>query len=181
MRRRSAPDLPVERASDGRVADPREALVQLFQDLRSSPEGLSGRDASRRLTAYGPNELLRRGGAHWPEQLAKQLTHPLALLLWVAAALAFAAGTPILGAAIVAVILLNAVFAFAQERQAERAIEALRSYLPQQATVLRDGQRADRRGERRSFPETCSCSPRAIASPPTRACSTARSRSTCRR
>ena len=140
MRRRSAPDLPVERASDGRVADPREALAQLFQDLRSSPEGLSGRDASRRLTAYGPNELLRRGGAHWPEQLAKQLTHPLALLLWVAAALAFAAGTPILGAAIVAVILLNAVFAFAQERQAEQAIEALRSYLPEQATVLRDGQ-----------------------------------------
>jgi len=29
----------------------------------------------------------------------------------------------------------------AQERQAERAIEALRRYLPQQATVLRDGQR----------------------------------------
>jgi calcium-translocating P-type ATPase len=122
------------------VADPREALAQLFQDLRSSPEGLSGRDASRRLTAYGPNELRRRGGAHWPEQLAKQLTHPLALLLWVAAALAFAAGTPILGAAIVAVILLNAGFAFAQERQAEQAIEALRSYLPEQATVLRDGQ-----------------------------------------
>ena len=46
-----------------------------------------------------------------------------------------------LGGAIVAVIVLNAVFAFAQERQAERAIEALRRYLPQQALVLRDGRR----------------------------------------
>ncbi len=69
-----------------------------------------------------------------------QLIHPLALLLWLAAALSFATGTPILGEAIVAVILLNAAFAFAQERQAERAIEALRTYLPQQASVLRDGQ-----------------------------------------
>ena len=40
-----------------------------------------------------------------------------------------------------AVIVLNAAFAFAQERQAERAVEALRAYLPQQATVRRDGER----------------------------------------
>jgi P-type E1-E2 ATPase len=57
--------------------------------------------------------------------------------------LAFAAGTPVLGAAIVAVVLLNAAFAFAQERQAERAVEALRGYLPQLATVVRDGRRTD--------------------------------------
>ena len=45
--------------------------------------------------------------------------------------------------AVVVVIVLNAVFAFVQELQAERAVEALRRYLPQQATVLRDG-RAER-------------------------------------
>ncbi len=44
-----------------------------------------------------------------------------------------------LGAAIVAVIVLNAAFAFAQERQAGRAVEALQRYLPQQAAVVRDG------------------------------------------
>ena len=120
-------------------ADAREDPAQLFRELRSSPRGLTTREASRRLTAYGPNELERRAGATWPRQVLAQLVHPLALLLWVAAALAFAAGTPILGEAIVAVILLNAVFAFAQERQAERAIEALRSYLPPQASVVRDG------------------------------------------
>jgi calcium-translocating P-type ATPase len=68
--------------------------------------------------------------------------HPLALLLWLAALLAFVAGVPVLGAAIVAVIFLNALFAFAQERQAERAVEALTRYLPQQASVRRDGSRA---------------------------------------
>jgi calcium-translocating P-type ATPase len=105
------------------------------------PPGLSTREAERRLIAHGRNELVRRSGRRWPQELAKQVTHPLALLLWLAAGLAFAAGTPVLAAAIVAVILLNAAFAFAQERQAVRAIEALRRYLPQQALVIRDGRR----------------------------------------
>ena len=125
----------------GSAADPREAVESLLRELRARPDGLSSREAERRLVAHGRNELVRRGGARWPRQLAKQFTHPLALLLWLAAGLAFLAGAPVLGVAILAVIVLNAVFAFAQERQAERAIEALRRFLPQQASVLRDGQR----------------------------------------
>jgi hypothetical protein len=68
----------------------------------------------------------------WPRQLAQQLAHPLALLLWVAAGLVIVSGASVLGVAIVAVILLNALFAFLQERQAERAVEALQRYLPPQ-------------------------------------------------
>jgi calcium-translocating P-type ATPase len=67
--------------------------------------------------------------------------HPLALLLWLAGALAFVASLPALGVAIVAVVFVNAIFAFVQERQAERAVEALGRYLPQQAAVRRDGKR----------------------------------------
>jgi magnesium-transporting ATPase (P-type) len=70
-----------------------------------------------------------------------QLAHPLALLLWGAGALAFIAGMGVLGWAILAVILINAVFALLQEHQAERAVEALAAYLPEQAHVIRDGRR----------------------------------------
>jgi calcium-translocating P-type ATPase len=114
----------------------------LLRELRTSPLGLSTREADRRLVVNGPNELVRRGGSHWPREIVRQITHPLALLLWVAAALAFVAGMSVLGVAILAVIVLNAVFAFAQERQAERAVEALKRYLPLQATVIRDGRRS---------------------------------------
>jgi calcium-translocating P-type ATPase len=130
-------------APQAQVDDPREPINRLLRDLRTRPTGLSSREAERRLVAYGPNELRRRGGVRWPRQLAQQLLHPLALLLWVAAALALAGGAPVLAAAIVAVILLNALFAFFQERQAERAVEALQRYLPQQVTVLRDGVAAE--------------------------------------
>ena len=127
---------PVERASD-----PQEPLAELFRDLGTQEQGLSEREAQRRLVAYGRNEIARRGGRRWPRQLALQFTHPLALLLWVAAALAFASDADAIGIAIVAVIFLNAAFAFVQERHAERAVEALRRYLPQQAAVRRDGKR----------------------------------------
>jgi calcium-translocating P-type ATPase len=131
----------VAEAPRGTASDPREPLGRLRRDLRAGPEGLSTREAARRLVGYGPNELRRRGGRTWPRALAGQFVHPLALLLWLAAALAVASGAPALGAAIVAVIVLNAAFAFVQERHAERAIEALARYLPQQAAVHRDGER----------------------------------------
>ena len=79
-----------------RVAEPTfrptERLELLLRDLRSSRTGLTSREAARRLVHHGPNELRRRGGRRWPRELARQFTHPLALLLWAAAALAWAAG-----------------------------------------------------------------------------------------
>ncbi len=124
----------------GSEVDVEEAAELLLRDLRSSREGLSAREAQRRLIQYGPNELSRRGGLKWPGELARQLTHPLALLLWLAAALSFAVGSQTIAVAVLLVILLNAVFAFVQEMQAERAVEALAQFLPQHVTVLRDGQ-----------------------------------------
>ena len=119
--------------------DSLEPVGKLFRDLRSSQSGLSGREATRRLEVFGPNELSRRGGRRWPGELARQFTQPLAMLLVVAAVLAWATGSPRLGIAIIAVICLNAGFAFAQEMQAERAVEALAAFLPERARVRRDG------------------------------------------
>jgi magnesium-transporting ATPase (P-type) len=131
---------PVRTATELQT-EPRERIELLFRDLRARPEGLAGREAQRRLVAYGSNELQRHDRRRWPRQLLNQFTHPLALLLWAAAVLAFVGISAVLGAAIVLVVLLNALFAFLQERQAERAVEALQRYLPVRAAVLRDGQR----------------------------------------
>ncbi|HEY1318388.1 MAG TPA: cation-transporting P-type ATPase [Gaiella sp.] len=129
---------PVPRASDAL-----EPLTLLYRDLRVGPEGLSSREAARRLIAYGPNVLERRTHAGWSTQLLRQVSHPLALLLWAASGLAFVAGMAPLGIAIVVVVLLNAGFAFMQETQAERSVEALRRYLPVQATAVRDAVEQD--------------------------------------
>ncbi len=118
-----------------------EPVSLLLRHLHARPEGLTSVSAARRLRRYGRNELHRHRRARWVGELASQLVHPLALLLWAAALLSFLSRTPTLAWAIIGVILLNAFVAFVQERQAERAVEALRRYLPPRATVLRDGRR----------------------------------------
>ncbi|MGZ4268327.1 MAG: cation-translocating P-type ATPase [Solirubrobacteraceae bacterium] len=125
------------------AVDPEARPEVLFDRLGTRRAGLSPREAQRRLQQYGPNRIERRVGPSALRDLAAQFTHPLALLLWVAALLAFVTGTVALAAAIVAVIVLNAVFAFAQERQAERATEALSQFLPPHARVRRDGEVVD--------------------------------------
>jgi magnesium-transporting ATPase (P-type) len=76
----------------------------------------------------------------------QEFTHFFALILWVAAALAFLAewqdpggGMALLGFAILGVIVVNALFSFGQEYRAERAMAALQQQLPHEVQVLRDG------------------------------------------
>ncbi len=121
------------------AVDPTESINRLLRDLRSRRDGLSGREAARRLVIYGPNRIETHHPAQWPRELLRQVTHPLALLLWLGAVLAVVAGFLAIAVAIVVVIAVNAAFAFAQERQAERAVESLQEFLPAQAKVLRDG------------------------------------------
>src|ERR1700736_1957996 len=101
------------------AAHPEEGMDLLLRHLRTAREGLSTREAQRRLAQYGPNQLRRRGGRRWPRELARQLTHPLALLLWLAAVLSYAVGSQTVAVAVLLVIVLNAGFAFVQEMQAE--------------------------------------------------------------
>src|SRR4029079_1508690 len=119
--------------------DPTEGVDLLLRDLRAAQSGLTSREAERRLVHFGPNVLVRRGGTRWPTELVRQFLHPLAILLWAAAGLALVAGIGAIAVAIVVVIVINAAFAFAQEMQAERAVEALAQYLPERGKVLRDG------------------------------------------
>jgi sodium/potassium-transporting ATPase subunit alpha len=125
----------------------RLAPSQVYRALTTSPQGLSAEDVRRRTIRHGPNSLQALRRTPLIGRFVRQFTHFLALLLWVAAGLAFVAdalhqgeGMATLGWAILGVILINAVFAFLQEYKAERAVQALRSLLPAKAWVMRDGQ-----------------------------------------
>ena len=116
----------------------------LHAALQTTAQGLSSTEASERLARFGANALPPAPRRPLILRLGDQLLHGMALLLWVAGALAFAAGTPALGWAIWAVVLINGLFSFWQEYQAERSLEALRRALPQQVRVWRDGQLQER-------------------------------------
>ena len=113
--------------------------------LHSGPEGPSGAEASRRLQEFGPNRVERVAATPLWVRFARGFTHFFAVILWVAAGLAFVAawrdpgqGMAVLGLAIVGVILINGGFSFWQEYRAERAISALQSLLPHRVKALRE-------------------------------------------
>ena len=71
----------IKQASTSAAAlDPTEAVEELLRSLRTHREGLGSRGAQRRLAQCGPSQLERREGVQGPRELARQLTHPLALL-----------------------------------------------------------------------------------------------------
>lgn len=72
--------------------DPEDEIGLLLRDLGTSRPGLSPRVAARRLEQHGPNEIRTREQRSRVRDLAGQFTQPLALLLWVAAALAVVGG-----------------------------------------------------------------------------------------
>ena len=112
---------------------------QVYETLSTSEKGLSEAETAIRIKHYGFNELPEPARRSLLLRFADQLTHFMALLLWVAGALAFVSGTPELGWAVWAVIWINAGFSFWQEFQAEQALTALNKMLPARAKVYRGG------------------------------------------
>jgi magnesium-transporting ATPase (P-type) len=104
------------------------------------PLGLTSEEAASRLRKFGPNLLPAPRPPSALKLLLAQVTHFFAVLLWVASLLAFLAGTPQLALAIVAVIILNGLFAFLQEYRANRAAQELHKLVPRMVRVIRDGQ-----------------------------------------
>ena len=120
--------------------DPWQVPVEdLFRSLESGPGGLADAEAAARLERVGPNQLPEGHRRNLVLRLAGQLSHFLAMLLLAAGALAFASGTPQLGWAIWAVVLVNAAFSFWQEEKAERALLALQRTMPHESRVRRGG------------------------------------------
>ncbi len=122
-------------------------VEQSFASLHTSAAGLTASEARRRLAEFGPNRVEEVRRESMLLRFAREFTHFFAVILWLGAALAFFAeyfepgqGMARLGVAIVGVILVNGVFSFWQEYKAERAVDALRLLLPQQATLSRDGE-----------------------------------------
>ncbi|HEU4730093.1 MAG TPA: cation-transporting P-type ATPase, partial [Kofleriaceae bacterium] len=110
-----------------------------YRALDASPSGLSSDEAARRMARYGPNAVHRAASFSWMRALVANFTHPLALLLWFGAVMAFAAEAPELTAAIAAVVVINGAFALIQEYRAERVVEALLARAALSARAVRAG------------------------------------------
>ncbi|MBS1133738.1 MAG: calcium-translocating P-type ATPase, SERCA-type, partial [Burkholderiaceae bacterium] len=111
--------------------------------LRSRREGLSTADATARLQRDGPNLLPEAAPTSVLAMFARQFADFMIGVLIVAALVAAAIGEPVEAAAILAIVVLNAILGFSQEWRAEQAMAALRAMSAPRARVLRDGGRTE--------------------------------------
>jgi Ca2+-transporting ATPase len=105
-------------------------------------KGLTGKQVRERLAEFGPNELKEKPRAGFLRLLLGQFNNFLILLLLAAAAISFSLGEATDAAAILAIVVLNAVLGVVQESRAERALAALRKMAAPNALVVRDGVQA---------------------------------------
>ena len=110
-----------------------------FSALETSPKGLDSRDVEARRSLYGSNQLSEPPRESVWRKILGFTTHPMALLLWVAGAIAFWLREPTLGVVIWIVVFVNAALSYWRENRAEQATAALQHLLPSFARVMRDG------------------------------------------
>src|SRR5512141_1547000 len=114
---------------------------EVLSHLKVQQNGLSSEEAERRLEHYGPNQLKEAPRTTFLQMLWEQLNNFVVILLIVASVISGLLGDFVESAAIMAIVVLNAVLGIVQERRAEEALAALKKLAAPDAQVLRDGHR----------------------------------------
>ena len=116
-----------------------KTATHVMQDLGTSEAGLSPGKAASRIKEYGFNELTEEKGPGPISIFINQFKGFLIAILIAATIFSAVIGEVIDAAAIIIIVILNAIFGFVQEYKAEKTMAALKRMTAQEATVIRDG------------------------------------------
>ncbi len=116
-----------------------ESVEKVLADLDSSRDGLSAKEAKKRLETFGKNSIEQGKGTSLLKIFVDQFRSFLVYILFIAATVAFLVGEQLDAAAIFAILLINAVLGFAQEYKAEKALKALKEMVVLKTVVVRGG------------------------------------------
>jgi Ca2+-transporting ATPase len=114
---------------------------EVLNHLKVEQRGLTTAQARERLEQYGPNQLKEAPRPTFLQMLWEQLNNFVVILLIVASLVSALLGDYVEAAAIMAIVVLNAVLGIVQERRAEEALAALKKLAAPDAQVIRDGKR----------------------------------------
>ena len=113
---------------------------EVFNDLKTSQEGLGSQEAKLRLKKYGYNQLTETRQLPLIHKFVKHLRDLFGILLLVASVLAYISGSPQLAVIILSVVLVNIFVSIIQESRAEKAMATLKNWMPEYAKVVRNGE-----------------------------------------
>ncbi|NIM94658.1 MAG: calcium-translocating P-type ATPase, SERCA-type [Anaerolineales bacterium] len=115
---------------------------QVFDILNTAPDqGLSSAESEVRLEQCGPNELEEAPRPSFLQKVLSQFNNFIVIVLIIASIVSAALGDYVEAAAIIAIVVLNAILGVIQEQRAEEALDALRQLAAPEAHIIRDGHR----------------------------------------
>ena len=115
------------------------SVKEVLESLQTSVSGLDTEEANKRLAKYGPNTLIEKKRRSIAYRFLVNLKDLFSVLLLFASLLALFVDWK-MSSIIFAVVLVNTVFSLFQEWRAEKAMETLKSWMPEYAKVFRDGE-----------------------------------------
>ncbi len=115
-------------------------INEVFDDLKTSVDGLTSNEAKLRLKKYGYNELSAKRQVPFIHKFVRHLRDLFGILLLVASILSYLSGSPDMGTIILIVVFVNIFVSMFQESRAEKAMATLKSWMPEYAKVQRDGE-----------------------------------------
>ena len=116
------------------------SVSNVYQKLDSQAKGLTQFEANIRLNKFGPNEIAAEKKVSDWVLFFQQFKNFLVFILIVAAIISAILGEFLDAGAILAIVIINSILGFYQERKAEQAVEALKKLAAPKATVIRDGE-----------------------------------------
>ena len=115
-----------------------EETLKHFESDRK--QGLSGKEADKRLEKYGENTIQQQESLSVWELLWHNLNNLIVYLLLAAALLSFAMGETIEGIAVLIAVVIAVMTGFITELRAQKSIDSLQSMIYTTAKVIRDGE-----------------------------------------
>jgi len=114
--------------------------AKVLEVLETSAEGLTSDEAKRRLSEYGLNTLVEKKHVSVAYKFLVHFKDLFSILLIFASLLAAVSGMWNMSFIILMVVLINTTFSLFQEWRAEKAMQTLRSWVPEYAKAFRDGE-----------------------------------------
>lgn len=108
--------------------------------LHSRSAGLTTVEIEERLEEYGQNVLPKKAGKSAWSILVAQFASPFMIILLFAAIVSFVLKEWVDVTVISMAILVNSLLGFFEEYKADRSLQALKSYLPEEVQVRRGGE-----------------------------------------
>jgi len=114
-------------------------VEEVFQKLHTYKEGLTSKEASRRLEKYGYNELKEKEKIHISTIIIQEIKDPIVLLLGIMIITSLLIGEIIDAIVILIIVLTDLILGTVQEYKSTKTIEALKNYVPEKVKVIRNG------------------------------------------